>query len=378
MCDNMNTLIIGCGYTADFYMNNAKAHPRIPIVGAYDTSQDRLRAFCNYHKIRAFKSIRDAFTNDSLRLVLNLTPPQSHYSVTKQCLDSGRHVYSEKPLAMNINEAKELADIAKSKNVRLACAPCSLLSNPAQTLWKAIANNAIGKIRLVYANYDGGMIAPNKKPWLWKSASGAFWPADNEFETGCTYEHAGYVLTWLAAFFGPAKAVTAFSSCQIPDKGITANTMAPDFSVGCIEYDNGIVARVTCGIVAPEEKSLLIVGDKGVLSVKHLRNDSEPVFIRKYPHTGILRYLPRGFSNKKRAGVLKDHFRHAAPWKAVDFMRGPADMVAAIQEDRPHRLCAELGVHIVELMEVLQYPQRFGYRKKLTTTFPAIEPLPWD
>jgi hypothetical protein len=53
------------------------------------------------------------------------------------------------------------------------------------------------------------MIAPNLSPWDWRNESGVPWPARDEFEIGCTYEHAGYVLTWLCDFFGPARAVTS-------------------------------------------------------------------------------------------------------------------------------------------------------------------------
>ena len=127
------------------------------------------------------------------------------------------------------------------------------------------------------------MIAPKLAPWQWKNTAGTAWPAKDEFEVGCTYEHAGYILTWLAAFFGPALKVSSFAACLIPDKGITVDAMAPDFTVGCVEYGDGIVARVTCSLVAPKDKSLTIIGDDGVLQVANLRNDVCPVYIRRIP-----------------------------------------------------------------------------------------------
>ena len=69
-------------------------------------------------------------------------------------------------------------------------------------------------------------------------------------------------------------------ACQIRNKGVVVDVMAPDFSVGCLEYENGIVARVTCGLVAPRDKSLTIVGDGGIIYVDTLRNDVAPVYIR--------------------------------------------------------------------------------------------------
>ena len=93
------------------------------------------------------------------------------------------------------------------------------------------------------------MIAPQMEPWTWMNSVGTPWPAKDEFEVGCTYEHAGYFLSWLLTFFGPARRVTSFASCQIPDKGIEVNEMAPDFTCGCIEFGNGVVARAVSRLV---------------------------------------------------------------------------------------------------------------------------------
>jgi hypothetical protein len=60
----------------------------------------------------------------------------------------------------------------------------------------------------------------------------------------------------------------------------------------------------------------------------------------------------------------------------VDFCRGPAELADAIEEKRPCRLSAQLGWHVTELIERLQYPERFDLRQNLTSTFEPIEPLP--
>ena len=99
----------------------------------------------------------------------------------------------------------------------LASAPCSLLGETAQTVWRALRERVVGTVRLVYAEMDDGMVF--RMPYRsWVSAAGVPWPAKDEFEVGCTFEHAGYYLTWFPAFFGPARTVTAFSACLAPDK----------------------------------------------------------------------------------------------------------------------------------------------------------------
>ena len=332
-----------------------------------------------------------------VEMVLNLTNPGSHFDVSAAVLQAGKHLYTEKPLGMELSQSETLIALAKEHQVRIGCAPCSVLSDTAQTVWKALKEGAIGKVRLVYANFDDGMIAPRMKPWSWESESGAPWPAKDEFEVGCTYEHAGYFLTWLSAFFGPARKVTAFSSCQIPDKGIPVEQMAPDFSVGCIDYDDGVVAKVTTGLVAPRDKSLTIIGDDGVLFVRYLRNDREPVFIRKDTPEGnqrlmekalnlmqsklqvLGRYLPVPVDNwqlYKQYPMLKGKdFAPAGHRKPVDFFRGPQDMHDAIRNNRPHRLSGELGLHIFEIIEALQYPKDFDHQRVIRSEFPPIEPL---
>jgi len=274
----MKFAIIGTGYVADMYPVTLSNHLHLQFEGAWDHDAKNLDAFLRHWPVKRYSNLKDVLSDDSIQLVLNLTNPRSHFEVTQRSLEAGKHVYSEKPMAMTFAQAIELASLAEKDQLLLASAPCSVLSPTAQSLWKAVRENTIGKVRLVYANFDDGMIAPREQPWNWHSVSGVPWPAKDEFEVGCTYEHAGYVLTWLAAMFGPAKRVTSFASCQIPDKGIEVEDMASDFSVGCIEYAEGIVARLTCGLVAPKDKSLSIIGDEGELFVG---NDVGPVFHRR-------------------------------------------------------------------------------------------------
>ena len=144
-------------------------------------------------------------------MVLNLTNPRSHHEVSKAALLAGKHVYSEKPLAMTMVEATELVELAEQHGLRLASAPCSVLGETAQAVLKALREKAVGTVRDVYAEMDDGMVhRMNYRSW--KSVSGVSWPYKDEFEIGCTLEHAGYYLTWLVAMFGAAESVTSFAS----------------------------------------------------------------------------------------------------------------------------------------------------------------------
>jgi predicted dehydrogenase len=391
----MNVAVLGCGYVAEQYVRTRGNHPALKITAAFDRDPQRSAAFAGITGARITESF-DALADDrSIDLVINLTDSRSHLETTRRLLDAGKHVYSEKPLAMTTDEAIGLVELARHRGVRLSSAPCSVLGESAQTLWRAIRQGRVGSVRLVYAAFDDGMIAPHQQPWNWTNASGVRWPAKSEFETGSTYQHAGYVLTWLCAMFGPARRVTSFAATTVPDKGLAVDGMAPDFTVGCLEFDAGIVARVTCGLAAPRDKSIMVVGDGGTLFVGNVRDDAAPVMHRGHTPGRVEALLRRRlpFLSQWLEARLADPGLGAllatslpqvrsrqgdvvSSDKRVDFLRGPAELVEAIQAGQPQRLSAEFGAHIVELVERLQYPERFTDRA-VRTSCEAMAPMPW-
>jgi len=391
--------ILGCGYVADFYMVTVANHKQLEIVGVYDIDPARLTQFCNYYSVTPYESFDALLADDSVEMVWNLTNPRAHFETSSACLKANKHVYSEKPLAMDSKAARELVDLAKDQGMRIACAPCNSLSETAQTLWKAISEDVVGPIRLVTATFDEGMIH-RQNPQNWRSVSGAPWPAKDEFEVGCTYEHAAYVLSWMAAYFGPARKIYAYAATLVDDKGIAVDSMAPDYSVANIEYDNNVMVRFTTSIITPLDKSITIYGEKGILHTKNVRIDASPVYIKKIPgncyvnagvkRLGFLRLklesllrLPFSISGLKierkipfaRKPTIKHSIRKNKP---VDFCKGPIELASAINENRACRLSPELGIQMTELIETLQYPERFDRPRVLTSDFEPIEPLPWD
>ena len=74
--------------------------------------------------------------------------------MTRASLLAGKHVYSEKPLSVDLSEARELVELAEKQGLLLSGAPCSVLGETAQTLWKAVRDGAVGRVALVYAEID--------------------------------------------------------------------------------------------------------------------------------------------------------------------------------------------------------------------------------
>lgn len=370
----MRVAIVGCGFVADFYMQSLPVYPALELAGIYDRNPANAQRFANFHGTTKIYADLDALlADDSLGLVLNLTNPDEHYAVSKACLLAGKHVYSEKPFAMQMAEASELVALANAKNLQFASAPCSILGETAQAIWKALRDRRVGDVRLVYAEMDDGMVftAPYQK---WQSASGAPWPYQDEFEVGCTLEHAGYYVNWLTAFFGPAESVTAFSSCLYPDKGTPTSRTAPDFSVGCIRFHSGVVARLTCSIVAPHDQRLRFFGSEGEMFTSFSWNYRQPVTTRRMFNVRRRQM----FTPWTRAVRLPDSgIAHPRGSHPMHFCRGPAELVAAINEGRRSRLPADYCLHNNEIVLAIQHAMEHSSTHVMTTSFAPIEPQPW-
>lgn len=377
----MRIALVGCGYVADLYMVMLRHHPELRLLGVMDRDAERARIFAEVHGLEIYPTLDAVLGDERVEIVVNLTNPRSHYAVTRAALLAGKHVYTEKPIAMDFGQARELVELAEEHSLSLASAPCSVLGESAQTLWKAIREGAVGPVKLVYAELDDGMV--HRRGYRdWVSRSGAPWPANDEFEIGCTMEHAGYYLTWLTAFFGPVRSVTSFAAALFPDKGtdVPLDVVTPDFSVGCLEFHSGVVARLTCSIVAPDDRSLRVVGEDGVLTVEDCWDYRSPVHSRPTPLGRRAEHHPvasRLMGLRPRRYPQAESGVPPGPSGLMDFFRGVAELAASIREGRPCRLPARHALHVNELALAMQYPGVLGSPRVLESTFDPIEPMPW-
>ncbi len=365
--------IIGCGFVADLYMRSFAAHPDVAVTQVFDHDPARLAAFCDHWNVSPCASFARFLGNlPAGSLVLNLTNPGAHYDVSRACLEAGHHVYSEKPLAMDMSDAIALHELATQKRLLLASAPCSLLGEAAQTLAKAVRDDVAGTVRLVYAELDDGFI-PQAPYQGWKSDSGAPWPAQDEFAVGCTLEHAGYYLTWLIGMFGPVRRVVAASSEVLPDKEARGT---PDFSTATLFFETGVTARLTCSIVASHDHKMRIFGDKGVLQVKKAWDNGASVrFFRRFVLRRRLMEHPIG----KRLRLRGDSHPKVARWgaAAMNFALGPVEMLDALAEQRPCRLSADFALHLNEVTLAIQNAREEGIALDMSTRCDVPQPMPW-
>ncbi len=379
---------VGCGYVADMYVKSLKNYPSLELVAVTDSDQKRALEFGAYHSVNTCPTVEALLAESNIEMIVNLSESTSHFKVSKACLEAGKHVYSDKPMTVIFSEAQSLVELAKQKGLHLSSAPCGILGETAQTLWKALRDNEIGKVHVVYAEFDDGPVHL-QGPDEWRSVSGAPYPYRDIFEVGFPITHAGYYLTWFAAFFGPAKTITAYSSCLWPDKTVVPeepqHVSNADVSVACITFESGVVVRLTCSLLGSHNHSMRIIGEKGILKVEECLNYSAPVYVDKYSR---LKFRAQRYPIAERYPFIKawfdPNYRVYPPVKKFslkkrnarhrqDYARGVAELAQAITEQRPCRLPADYCLHVTELVWAIQNAREAPYR--VTTTFEPLQPM---
>lgn len=374
---------VGVGYVADLYLATFRNwRERLALKGVFDTSPERQRAFCSHYGVGSYDKLEDMLADPDVEIVVNLTPPDQHYRVNRTALAAGKHVYSEKPLTLDLPEARCLVAQAETNGLHIVCAPSSVLGEAAQTLFTAVRDEVRGRPRLVYAEIDEGLL--HRSAYRdWVSGAGAVWPAKNEFQTGCTLEHAGYAISWLVAMFGPVRRIVSSAHCLISDKGpdTPLDYCTPDFTCACLEFDGGVVARLTNSILAPHDHRFRVFCEDGSLEVAEIWDFHAPVRSIPVPNVRGLRGRAQKFLGLDGGKTLRPvHRRSIATAKQgfpMDFALGIAEMAEAIRSGKRPRLAGEFSLHITEVALAIQHPERFGTEYRPESAPEQFDRMEW-
>ena len=349
--------IVGCGNIAGPYARDIAAKPNLELVALTDLEPARAEALASAHGGRAVPTLDDLL-NEDLDLVVNLTFQASHAAVTRRSLEAGKHVHSEKPLALSSVEAWDLVDLARRQKVRLGCSPFTLLGEAQQTAWRELRSGRLGPIRAVFAEVDWGWIE------TWHPAPVPF------YEVGALIDVGVYPLTILTATLGPARRVQSFGRTLKPERmtldGQPFRLEAPDFQVTLLELEGGAVVRLTTSFyVGQHAKNYAAVdfhGDDGSLWLGHFFRFDAPVEFSEFGDRKT--YSPVPLVRPSAVGQ-------------IDWGRAVEDLALAIAEDRPHRATGEQAAHIVDIFVGAAESLRSGEAVSIASSFPPPAPMPW-
>ncbi len=340
--------IVGCGVISDHYAKNAAAFPSFEFVACADLSRPSAEKLAADHGLECV-SVDELIADPAIDIVLNITPPVAHFEITRQALAAGKHVYSEKPLALTVADAGELVGEAARNGARLGCAPDTFLSGAFQAARAAIDSGLIGEpLSVSAAMLGGGQTKWHPNPDIF-FADGA----------GPLLDVGPYYLTAIAALLGPVSRVAGFASIRVAEREIEIGLRAgerftattPTHVSASLELASGATANLVTSFEAPGAPvaELVIYGSEGVLTLPDPNTFVGPLRLRVgREESRDLPFVSRGTQDARGIGLH--------------------DLVEAIAAGRPHRASAELACHVVDVARTILASAEAGRSLDISTT----------
>ncbi|MGA3328428.1 MAG: Gfo/Idh/MocA family oxidoreductase [Terriglobia bacterium] len=152
----LRVAIVGCGKIADLHAEQIQYIPGCQIVGVCDREELMAQQLAERLNVPAhFTEVQDLLDHAKPDVVHITTPPQTHHSIGKSCLEAGRHVYIEKPFTIHFKEAQELISLAEHKNLKLTVGHHYQFSHAARRMRELVAEGYLGGSPVHMDSYYG-------------------------------------------------------------------------------------------------------------------------------------------------------------------------------------------------------------------------------
>ncbi len=349
--------IIGCGNISRAYATKLRALPDLELVGCADLDADRARALAAEVGVPLALAPDELIAHPDVDVVLNLTVPLAHATITRTALEAGRHVYSEKPLALDQVEGERLVAIARALDLRLGCAPDTFLGAGLQTCRALLDSGAIGVPLAANAFFHGS------GPESWHPDPRSFYRRG----AGPLFDVGVYYVTALVALLGPIGRVTGSARISRAKRLITSQPLdgtwmdveVPTHVAGVLEHEAGPLATLVASFDVPATRYRFIevYGTEGTLSVPDPNTFGGPVQVRRAGDADWTD-VPLTHANAEQSRGL-----------------GLADMVRAHRTGRPHRASGDLALHVLEVMERILVAAETGRHQAVASRVERPAPL---
>lgn len=257
--------VIGTGFGQKVHIPGFQEHPRTEVVAVYNPDLDKAQKIAHYHNIpHACNTITDILALSEVQAVSISTPPFMHYEMAKTVLQAGKHLLLEKPITLNVAQAKELYHLALEKGV-IASVDFEFRFVPGwQFLAELLSSDYVGNKRLIKIDWLGASRADVSRPWNWYSSQDMGGGA-----LGSLGSHAFDYIYWL---FGAIRTINAHLTTAIPTRvdPATGESKLVDSDDTCmlmLELADGTPCQVSISAVvhAPRPHCVEVYGDKGTL-----------------------------------------------------------------------------------------------------------------
>jgi len=360
MARELGVGIIGCGNISTTYFSLAPLFKGLNVLACTDLNMNAAELRAQEYGVKA-QTIDELLANDALDIIVNLTIPDAHYSVSRRILEAGKHVYSEKPLVLSLEEGEELRRIASGKGLSVGCAPDTFLGGAHQLARAYIDKGGIGRVTSGTCH----VMSPGMEMWH-PNPDFFFLPGG-----GPILDLGPYYIANLINLIGPVKRVAALTSMASDTRTITSQPRAgqvipvrtPTNIHALLDFHSGatITLSASWDVWSHRHANMELYGTEGSLFVPDpnffgglveasgRNKDIQPV--EGWDH-------PFGVDNQEHANGPRANYRTA----------GLADMAVAILEGRDARCSLERALHGVDVMTAILKSGETGQFVTLSTT----------
>ena len=345
MSNILNVGLIGCGNISAAYFSLSKLFNGFTITKCADLNADAAAARASEFGLEAV-NIDALLADPDIDVIINLTIPDAHYPVSKQILEAGKHVYSEKPLVLSVEEGETLRALATAGNLRVGCAPDTFLGGAHQLARKQIDDGKIGKV------VAGTCHVMNHGMEHWHPNPDFFYQPGG----GPILDLGPYYIANLVNFLGPIQRVAALTSIphqtrvisSEPRAGETIPVDTPTTAFALLHFHSGAVISLDASwdVWAHRHHNMELYGSEGAMYVPdpNFFGGTVQLTDRGGPAQDVGEWdHPFGVPNQEHNEGMMANYRAA----------GLADMVAAIAEGRDHRCSLDRTLHGVDVMTAI-------------------------
>ena len=359
--------LIGCGHIAETYFRAEKYFNNIKIIKCADINEKASKRCALNFGIKSV-TVNELLKDKEIEIILNLTIPKAHYQISKKALINGKHVYSEKPLAINLNDGKKLLKISKKKKLYLGNAPDTFLGGGIQKSKELVEKNIIGNVKLgnaVFAFPGIQSYHPNPEPWFTKK------------EGGPVIDMGPYYITALVNLLGPAKKVTGtiiqgqkYRTIGIgPKKGKKFKVECPTTYLSTITFKNNSVIRLTLSfdVIAHQRNHIELYGEKGSMIVPDPNMFGGSVLTCNKLGDNWREFktskMPLGRINIRTQSSRANETPTNANYRGV----GLSEMAYSIENKRKHLCSGEISLHVLDIITSIMKAARSGKIQYINT-----------
>ena len=364
-----NVGLIGCGHISETYFKAHDYFNNIEIIKCADINLKTAQKCAGENNIQS-SSVEELLADENIDIILNLTIPKAHYEVAKKSLEHCKHVYSEKPMAVNFDDGKNLLSIAKEKNLYIGNAPDTFLGGGIQKSIELVSSGIIGDIKLgnaIFAYPGVQSYHPNPEPWF------------AEKEGGPVIDMGPYYLTALVNLLGPAKLVHGVSTKVFDTRTIGIGPKKDsEFKVECpttylvnLEFESGALIQITLSfdVVSHQRNHIELYGTKGSIIVPDPNMFGGSPLVCTNSDTGEwikhnTKDMPLGRINIKEESLRANEESERANYRGV----GLSEMAYSIEHKKLNRCNGELSLHVLDIIQTTMKAANTGETLDIKTS----------